>query len=405
MKQLRVFLLILFMAVLVYMVACVESYSPNISKYDDIFVVDGELTNLPGPYTVKLSRSYELYKKEGLPVTGAQVKIIESTGLEVELVEIKDGFYSTEGNPFQGQVGHSYKLQIKLNGDVYESNFETIKTPVPIDRVYWEYQVLENGQDGIQLMVDTHDSTNSTRYYAWYHDETWKFRVPIDVAGKPEWKICYQDAHSTDFNIATSAQRHNDVIERQPIRFFNEETNRLYIRYTALVRQYVLNEVSYKFFKDLITINQNQGTLFDPIPSSLIGNIKNTSNEDIPVLGYFLVTGASEKRIFIDREELPKAYSPTDGFDNCGTQIVYVPIEPTNPKQEPLIEKYRTSTAIVDSLTRLGYTEFERFRVMFGQGADTISLHQLNLARPVCFNCTLIGDPQVPEFWTEYPNK
>lgn len=293
------------------MVSCVSSFSPNISNYEDLLVVDGELTNLTGPYKVNLSRSYKFQEKIGDPVTGAQVKIIESTGREVVLHEISDGTYSTVDTTFRGVVGNSYKLQIRLGEEVYESAFETLNRPIAIDKVYWEYKEQDPQKGGIQMLLDTHDPENSTHYYAWKYDETWKFIVPIDVLAHPEWKVCYAQSHSTDFNIATSARRNNDIIERQPLRFFNEATNRLYIRYTTLVRQYALSESAYKFFKDLITVNQNQGSLFDPIPGSLIGNMSNLSHKEIPVLGYFLVAGASEKRIFIDRKDLPDEYHPT----------------------------------------------------------------------------------------------
>lgn len=402
MKQIFLFMIMISTAM---MTACVDSFSPNITKYEEVFVVDGELTNLPGPYVVKLSKSYKLNQKTGEPVKGAQLKILENTGLEVELSEISDGTYSTTNNPFQGVIGNSYKLQIKLNDETYESDFETLKTPIPIDSVYWEYQVHDNQQDGIQLLLDTHDPTNSTHYYAWYLYETWKFIVPIDVAKQPDWKVCYEYKKSTNFNIASSARRNNDIIERQPLIFCHEETNRLYIRYTTMVRQYALTEPSYKFLKDIIAVNQNQGSLFDPTPSTIIGNIKNLKNKDLPVLGYFLVAGASEKRIFIDRKELPKEYQPTDGFSDCGTRVVLIPIEPVDVNDKYLVDKYKTKPEIVDSLYRIGYSEYERFRVGMGENLDIVELWQLILAKSVCYNCTLSGEPEVPEFWTEYPNK
>jgi len=376
----------------IFMFSCVEPYNPNISKYENVFVVDGEISNLPGPYVVKLSRSYKFEERTGAAVTGAQLKITDNTGLEVELKETSDGVYSTIDPNFQGVIGNSYKLQIVLNNEVYESDLETLKKPVSIDKVYWEYKNKDKATRGVQLFVDSHDSTNSTHYYAWEFDETWKFKVPIDVIGKPEWKECYKYTSSTNFNIASSTQRKGDIIERQPLLFIGENTNRIYIRYSMLAKQYSLTEQAYKFFNDLITLNQNQGTLFDPIPYSLVGNIKNLSNKDMPVLGYFLVAGVSEKRIFIDRKELPKEYSPTDGFDDCNTKLAFV---------DPDIPNFRDDQ-IVDSLMKLGYTVYEDFLTTISLG-DTVL--QLSMAKPPCYNCTLNGKNEVPDFWTEWENK
>jgi hypothetical protein len=346
-----------------------------------------------------LSRSYEFYKHNGQPATGAQIKIIENTGKEVELTETSDGIYSTTDNPFRGVVGNSYKLQIKLDGQIYESGFETITPPVPIDKVYWEYQVKDNGSDGIELLLDTHDPLNKTRYYAWYVDETWKFVVPIEIVPHPEWRTGYQYYTSSTVDIGTSVQRANDIIECHRLRFFDESTNRIYIRYSANVRQYALTEPSYSYFKELATINQNQGSLFDPTPGSMSGNIKNTQNGDIPVLGYFLAAGVSEKRIFIDRKEVPKTYQPTDGFDDCFTEIVIIPKDVNSVNYLYYLEKKQ----VIDSLNRIGYTEFERFALRECIGCDTC--WQIDLAKPHCFNCTLIGENEVPSFWTEFPNQ
>ncbi len=365
---------------------CVYSYSPDISKYEEVFVIDGELTNLPGPYVVTLSKSYSFNEHKGDFVCGAMVKIIDINGKEEELKEIEDGTYSTEGSNFQGEVGNSYKLQITLNNDVYESDFEMIKNPVEIDQVYWEYMNNDDNEYGIQLLLDTHDPLNNTLYYAWDYEETWKFRVPLDIFDHPEWKECFDFFQSSTFNIATSAQRNHDIIEGYPLKFIDEETNRLYIRYSILVKQYALTESSYKFFKDLITINQEQGTLFDPIPSSLVGNVNCLSNTDMPVLGYFLVSGVSKKRIFIDRDDLPWEYSPTTGFDNCATVSVFAPIE------------YRDNVkayAPVDSVLNLGYSIYEENVYV------DYAIIEVVLAKAACYNCLLNGESEVPDFWIE----
>jgi hypothetical protein len=371
---------------LLFMYSCISPYKPNISKYENVFVVDGELTNLDGPYTVTLSRSYEFDESSGDAVTGALVKIIDNTGLEVELQEASDGVYTTVDSTFQGVIGNSYKLHIEVDDEVYESDFETLREPIEIDSIYWEY---DSDKDGIQLLLDTHDPNNSTHYYMWQYEETWKFRVPIDITDHPEWKECYDYSTSSNLDIATSSQRTEDIIEGHKIKFIDENTNRLYIRYSILVRQMALSDEAYQVFKDLVTLNVNQGTLFDPIPSSLVGNMQNLTNEDEPVLGYFLVAGASEKRIFIDNSELPNEYNPTDGFDDCNTILLEVPYEYVSN-----VRAYDPA----DSIMSLGYSIIEEYLETI-LGGDTVI--QLTFAKAPCYNCTLNGDNEVPDFWIE----
>ena len=168
--------------------SCIDPYNPNVSKYENLFVVDGEINNLPGPYKVKLSRTFKYQDKVGVAVTGAKVKIIDNTGAEVELKETSDGLYMTD-SIFRGVPGNSYEVQIMANNETYESEFETLKKPIPINRFYWKY---DSDVKGVQLLLDSQDSTNSSHFYIWTYDETWKFRVPIDKVDKPEWKTCYR---------------------------------------------------------------------------------------------------------------------------------------------------------------------------------------------------------------------
>jgi len=383
---------------MIFMVACVTPYYPNITKYENLFVVDGQLTNLTGPYEVKLSRTFQYDGgievlgagvQPAEQVTGAQVKIVDDTGLEVQLKEISSGEYSTVDTIFRGVPGKSYKLQIKVNDEVFESDFETLKALVPIDKLYWEYKPQDNdGPNRVQLLIDTHDPTNNTRYYGWDYVETWKFKVPIDVAAKAEWKICYKYNTSNFFKIGTTIERNNDIMDRHLFQYIDESSNRLYFRYSILAKQYSFTEQTYKYFENLIKLNQNQGTLFDVTPYSLVGNVKNLSNKDVPVLGYFVVAGASQKRIFIDRSELPWEFNPTDGFDDCSTKIVRVPASLTDFRQNHL----------VDSLMGVGYAIYEQFSVPIDENTPG---WQLSLAKPQCFNCTLTGESKVPDFWIE----
>ena len=370
---------------------CVSPYYPNITKYENTLVVDGEITNLPGPYKVRLSRSFTFEEKIGIPVSNATVKIIDNTGLEIQLKENSDnkGEYITTDTTFRGIVGNSYKLQIKADDEIYESEFQILKKPIPIDKVYWEYIPQTNvNPRSVQLLLDTHDPDNNTHYYKWEYEETWKFWAPISVVLKPELKECYKYTTSSTFNINTTILRHNDNIERQSLLYINENTNRLYSRYSMLVKQSAISEEAYKFFDELVRFNQNQGTLFDPIPYTLVGNIKSKTNKDIPILGYFLVSGTTEKRIFIDRTELPAEYTPTSGFNDCNLRTVFVSKKLTDYRKNPT----------VDSLIFNGYQVYETFDPHDPGNPDKLGL---NLAKPICYNCTLQGDNKVPSFWTE----
>jgi hypothetical protein len=384
------------------MVSCVSPYYPNITKYENILVVDGMITNLTGPYNIKLSRTFKYDGHVGDFITGANIKIIDNTGVEIILKEIKTGEYSTVDTLFHGIPGRGYKLQIKIDNDIFESNFEVIKPPIPIDKLNWEYKAQDgDGPNRIQLSLDTHDPTNNTRYYGWEYIETWKFQVPIDVSLKPSWKTCYQNNLSTFINLGSSIERNNDIIEKQNLTEINESSNKLYIRYSILAKQYSFSEQTFKFIADLKNLNQNQGTLFDVTPYSIKSNISCVNNKNIPVVGYFIVAGATEKRIFIDKSELPKAFRPTSGYTDCSTYVVFV---------DPALKNFRQNH-LMDSLMNQGYSMYDSSRTTVckntpppGVQCTTGPAIQILMAKSRCYNCTVTGYNEIPKFWKEKNN-
>ena len=59
------------------------------------------------------------------------------------------------------------------------------------------------------------------------------------------------------------------------------------------------------------------GTLFDPLPTQLTGNIQCINNPSEPVIGYIGAYSIEEKRIFISKKELPENWKTITGYENC----------------------------------------------------------------------------------------
>ncbi len=377
MKKYTPFILFL---IVVFFTACVEPFEPEIEKYENILVIDGLISNYPGPYTVKISRSFPYYEKVQEMVSKAFVKIIGSNGTEIILDEINNGIYQTDSN-FQAQVGIEYKLHVETPDTMtYESEFEEIKNPIDIDSIYFLYEIKYSIADeeniaGVQIFLDTHDPNNDTKYYAWEYEETWKYSVPFYSDKFADKYYCFKSSKPKELLLGTSENLNRDEIKRHPITYVGGNTPKLRYKYSILIKQYSLSEKAYQYFKFLKSINESGGSLFDKTPTSIYGNIHNINDLNDPVLGLFQVSGISEKRFFIDRKDIGHNFYTETGFGYCKFQ--YTELSDSNA---------------TDSLLRFNYIII-----------DTNSLSEIiNFTTDSsCFDCTQTGTNIVPDFWEE----
>ena len=55
-----------------YLILVRKKYWPELDKYEDVLVVDGMITNKPGPYTIRLSISAPIDSAEFIPYPDCQ---------------------------------------------------------------------------------------------------------------------------------------------------------------------------------------------------------------------------------------------------------------------------------------------------------------------------------------------
>jgi hypothetical protein len=380
-KLINIAISVLVIPLIIY--SCIFPFEPKITKYENVLVVDGLLTNLPNNCFVKLTRTYPYNANKYSTEDEADVRITDNSGNEIRLLDNKNGLYLPADSGFSGVVGRKYKVTVKTSsGEVCESGFEELKEPVDIDNIYYQFSDNGNGRQGLQILINTYDRQKKSFYYSWDYAETWEFWVPyISMSDYlPEMKICYKDFTSRKISIESTKNYIDDKVSGFPLYFVDNKTNRLSSKYSVLVRQYVLTEKTYQFYRDLKDINENTGTLFDRTPVILVGNMVNTLNPKQPVLGNFQVSGASEKRIFIYRSDLPSSMIVTTEYEFC---------------ESDLLSKKRNLPRL-DSLLRVGWVVMDT--IYEPEAHDTLIGVALSRA---CFDCTVKGKLKKPDFWDE----
>ncbi len=366
---------------------CVERFDAGTIGYADQLVVDGRLTNEFKQHQVIISHTTLLNARQPAPEQGANVSISDDAGFSIPLIETSPGTYVTP--PFAGTVGHKYKLHFQTgSGKSYVSSEVEMK-PVPaIDRIFAVYPVVQNGEEGVQLYLNSGDGGKKTNYYHWEYEETYEIQTPFpskfvwlggnDITFRlQQVNNCWPTKTSSAILIDKTTGLNADHVFGFPIRFIPSVSQELVIKYSINVSQYALNEETYTYWQKLKEINENQGTLYDKQPGNVRGNISSTTNADEIVSGLFDASAVSTRRAFFTPKDFEsKGFAPAEFLKSCTESApIVVPIEKLGATMEP----NQASFIIYDAT---------------GPGPNTILL-----LRKACCDCTGQGTNIRPSFW------
>ena len=311
--------IILFLCVWLGCSTCIDEYSPELKGYDNLLVVDGFISDQPGPYTVTLSRSVRPGSSGFIPETDAEVKISDKQGNEVYLAEQEDGIYLTpESAGFRGVPGKKYRIEIKtINGSLYVSDFAMLMPSVEIDRVYAELESVPAEDEiydlrGYQFYMNTKESEGESRYFMMLLSATYEYQADFKVRfyyngnlrqfpNPDSLKTCWRTYTVQNIFTASTEELNTQNLERFPLHFVDTETRELFIRYSLQVSMFTLSKQNWEYWDKLRELQENQDGLFTRQPYQVRGNVVCVSNPDEIVLGEFTVAGITEKRIFVDR--------------------------------------------------------------------------------------------------------
>jgi hypothetical protein len=372
--------------------ACTDPYMPDvIATPPSYLVVDGFL-NSQGVTTIRLSRTTAVAATAAPPAeTGATVYIEDEAGRRTTLRENPNRTYTSAATVLN--TARKYRLHIfTTRRDEYVSDYVPVKTTPAIDNVSWR-----TDNDGLNIYVNTHDATNATQYYRWETDETWEILPPYNplveyVNGAmrpiqtPYPAICWGNVHSNAVQIAKTTALTQDVVADFRVRQLPTTSERLYTRYSILVQQHALTKEEYAYWELLRKNTESIGSLFDPQPAQLTGNVRCLSNTAAVALGFVGAHSLTEQRIFIRRSELPGAWRVPSGYESCvppDTVFLYKPM-PSDP-----IAK------IQGAFSGSGYLPIEP---LYGSGGNNQVDAYTGKSRD-CIDCRTRGSSVKPSYW------
>jgi len=298
---------------LVFSHGCKKPYAPPaITKDNKFLVIEGVLVNSPdSPSVFSLSRTIRLTdsSNSSVPEMGAQVSAEGTAGEVVGFREYSAGIYKAD--PVVVNTTSKYRLKIiTTSGKTYLSDYVDVRQSPPIDSVYWQQK------NDVNILVSTHDPLNNTKYYRWDFTETWQYRSQLEAElGIENGRVIYLDSSNQQYNCwsahnantilaGSSVALNNDVISGQELTTIIQNTERLAIRYSILVKQYALTEDGYQYYQILKKNTESLGSIFDAQPSELTGNFHSLQDPSEIVIGFFSASSVVQKRIFIDKSQV-----------------------------------------------------------------------------------------------------
>ena len=292
---------------ILFLFGCVRPFSPpEINSQQSYLVIDGFLNTGSDTSVFLLSRTQNI-KENNDPVIerGATLSVEKESG-EVHLfTELSPGKYILPPSDFD--LLHKYRLKLKTsNGSEYASEFVNITKTPPIDSITYKIEPVRNS---VVFYANAHDAGNNTHFYRWKLEETWEYQATyasvlevVDgkiVLRKQDINTCWRTIKPTNIILGSTIKQSSDIIKELPINIVPISTNKLYRKYSLLLRQYALSQEAFQYWTALSKTTQLTGSLFDPQPYLLTGNIKCLTNADELVFGYFAAGTEEKKRILI----------------------------------------------------------------------------------------------------------
>ena len=233
------------------LVSCEKVIDVDLSSVEPQIVIDGTITDQPGPYTVKISKTGDYFNPGAFPaVTGASVTISDNRGHSEILTEVTDGIYLTSS--IQGTPGRRYSLQVISEGEEYTATL-TMQEVIEIDSLTYEY--IQGGfgpfDEGYKITCHYTTADNSETYC--------RFKAFSNGNLVEEYFLS-----SGTFN--QGIQSEIDPFEKGD---------------TIKIELHNLDEVTYTYYSNLLSILGQAGRAMSGTPANPNTNISNEA------LGYF----------------------------------------------------------------------------------------------------------------------
>lgn len=315
------------------MLGCVNKVDLSITSTSFPIIVDGWITNQPGPDTVRLSRGYPAdggyYAPQ--PVDGAIITITDDTGKVDSLVRIERGTYITQF--LNGTVGRFYQLKVLIKDPIKGPTFaistrQQLVDAGSVDSIYYEFTTRINSrtglsENGFNVFIDSSLNPSSSRRMKWSFFGTYTvttnpaaFLIPSNCGDPPcpliplpcsddcLCCVCWYTTFEKSPIISTPSILGGSQLDYVFMQFIPINDQTFFDQYRVEIRQMELSKDVFEFYEAIKNQEVNGNSVFQPPFFKIDGNMSVDSGPE-KIIGSFAASTVAKRHIYIPRNAVP----------------------------------------------------------------------------------------------------
>ncbi len=315
--------------------SCIDPFNFDLPEGAQFLVVDGEFSPANRAHQVKLYYTNGQRIGQQIPVEDASLWLVDADNNKERYQHINQGIYEVAGTEIKGVVGATYHLEIELeNGTQYLSKPEKMPPLIKGNSVQLEFEVkqavnLNNTiieKSFVVAYVNTSLPTDTDYWLRWDVSSIYSF---------PEWQcnplgppadICYvsQTPNKQQVTLLNGENFNASSIEKLQVadKILTPTEFEFRGRHYFLVNQQSITEQAHNYWANINQIANQSGSIFDPPPAAIRGNIYNPEDETEMVLGYFELLQTDSLRSYVTKIDLDPFYRFTEQV--CPNAMMFI---------------------------------------------------------------------------------
>jgi hypothetical protein len=271
----RITLFIILAAMACCLFSCQQIISVDLNDASPHIVIEGIVTDGPGPYSVILSMTGDYFASPlySPPVSGAHIIITDNLNQQDTLKEIVSGTYQT--STIKGVPGTSYQIKAVAQGTEYDAA-SFMPTKVYIDSLYSMVRTGFGGSTGYDIYIMFKDPPQPNNYNYYRVNAHSSALIPTDSIDGIRYRLFTDQL--TKGQEMTVRIRGGDKVNKGD---------------TITIELLSIDEAAYNYFKTLSNILSS-----DQSPTSLAPQ-NPASNISGGALGYFAAYTVDTKKIVL----------------------------------------------------------------------------------------------------------